>query len=249
MCAYLVSLSTITRMASYGWSVKRFFDLGNIVIKFIVTCFHGISGGLRYCTVSYFACILCLFCWQLRHCLIYVLTRCRMWENWQCCCKSCSVLLTPGCPSSGPSWCSLIHSSILLSGICSFPISIGNCLSSSLSILSVAFNFFTFADSKPSLLTLSMLWSNNFFHFIWSLCLLSASALPFSFPGVYTIVNLYCPNSSNHRTCHRLSCLVVVNCNRFLWSVRIVNCGAPSAYTLQVSNETTMARSFLSWTS
>ena len=153
-------------------------------------------------------------------------------------------MLTPGCPSSGPSWCSLIHSSILLSGICSFPISIGNYLPSSLSILSVVFNPFTFVDSKPSLLTLSMLWSNNSFDFMWSLRLLSASGLPFSFPGMYTILNLYCPNSSDHWTCRRLSCLVVVNCNRFLWSVKIVSCGASSAYTLQVSNKTTMARIF-----
>ena len=179
--------------------------------------------------------------------MIYVSTHCRMWRNWQCCCKSCSVLLTPGCLSSGPSWCSLIHSLILLSGICNFPVSIGNCLSSSLSILSVAFNSFTFADSKLSLLILSMLWSNNSFDFIWLLCLLSASALPFFFPGVYTILNFYCPNSSNHWTCRRLSCLVVVNCNMFLWSVKIVNYGAFLAYTFQVSNETTMAKSSLLW--
>jgi hypothetical protein len=51
---------------------------------------------------------------------------------------------------------------------------------------------------------------------------LRASALPLSFPGVYTILNLYYPKVSNHLTCRQFRVLVVVKLTRFLWSENIV---------------------------
>ncbi len=40
ICEYLVSLSIITSIESYLSLVARFVDLGNLIIKFIVTLSH-----------------------------------------------------------------------------------------------------------------------------------------------------------------------------------------------------------------
>jgi len=40
ICEYLISLSIITSIESYLSPVARFVDLGNLVIKFIVTSSH-----------------------------------------------------------------------------------------------------------------------------------------------------------------------------------------------------------------
>jgi len=40
ICEYLISLSIITSIESYLSSVAKFVDLGNLVMKFIVTSFH-----------------------------------------------------------------------------------------------------------------------------------------------------------------------------------------------------------------
>jgi len=40
ICKYLISLSIITSIESYLSSVAKFVDLGNLIIKFIVTSFH-----------------------------------------------------------------------------------------------------------------------------------------------------------------------------------------------------------------
>ncbi len=45
ICEYLVSLSTITSIESYLSPVAGSVDLGNLVIKFIVTSSHGDLGG------------------------------------------------------------------------------------------------------------------------------------------------------------------------------------------------------------
>ena len=54
--------------------------------------------------------------------------------------------------------------------------------------------------SDPSLLNLSN--AESVINLVPAmLCLrLRASALPLSFPSVYTILNLYCPSSSDYRT-------------------------------------------------
>ena len=54
---------------------------------------------------------------------------------------------------------------------------------------------------------------------IRSLRLLKVSALLLSFPGVYIILNLYCPRSSAYFIYRLLSVFVVVKLNKFLWSV------------------------------
>jgi len=45
ICEYLISLSIITSIESYLSLVARFVDLGNLIIKFIVTSFHGDLGN------------------------------------------------------------------------------------------------------------------------------------------------------------------------------------------------------------
>jgi hypothetical protein len=40
ICEYLVSLLIITSIESYLSPVAKFVDLGNLIIKFIVTSFH-----------------------------------------------------------------------------------------------------------------------------------------------------------------------------------------------------------------
>ena len=59
--------------------------------------------------------------------------------------------------------------------------------------------------------------------YIRSVLRLSTSALPLSFPRVYSILNLYYPKSSNYRTYLRFSCFVVIKLSRFLWSIYIVS--------------------------
>jgi hypothetical protein len=66
------------------------------------------------------------------------------------------------------------------------------------------------------------LWVFRIVDFVISLvlaisdCWLRASALLLSFPGVYTILNLYCPKVSNHLTCRRFRVLVVVKLTKLL---------------------------------
>lgn len=69
---------------------------------------------------------------------------------------------TPRCLCNGPLEYFLIQLSILLFGICSFSISMRNCFLLFLSMLSVTFIFFAFADSNLSLFILNMLWLNVF---------------------------------------------------------------------------------------
>ncbi len=142
-----------------------------------------------------------------------------------------------------------MHSSILSIDIWSFPFFTRNSFVLSLSIRKITFSSYLFVNNDSSLLTLSMLWLNDFFVFIWSFLLLSAFALPLSLPNVYCILNLYCSSRFDYRICLLLSYLVVVKCKRFLWFVRIVSFDNSSMYTLYNFKETTIASSFLSWIS
>ncbi len=45
ICEYLVSLLIITSIESYLSPVAKFVDLGNLIIKFIVTSSHDASGN------------------------------------------------------------------------------------------------------------------------------------------------------------------------------------------------------------
>ncbi len=40
ICKYLISLLIITSIELYLFPIARFVDLGNLIIKFIVTLFH-----------------------------------------------------------------------------------------------------------------------------------------------------------------------------------------------------------------
>ncbi len=40
ICKYLISLSIITSIKLYLFSIARFVNLDNLIIKFIVTLFH-----------------------------------------------------------------------------------------------------------------------------------------------------------------------------------------------------------------
>jgi len=40
ICEYLISLSIIINIESYLSSVAEFVDLGNLMMKFIITSFH-----------------------------------------------------------------------------------------------------------------------------------------------------------------------------------------------------------------
>jgi len=149
------------------------------------------------------------------------------------------------CLCSNSSWCSFMHSSILSIDIWSFSFFIGNSFVSSLSIRNVAFSSYLFANNDSFLLILSMLWLNNFFVFIWSLLLLSAFALSLSLLNIYCILNLYCSSYFNYRICLLLSCLIVMKCRRFLWSIRIVSFNNSFVYILHDFKKTTIANSFL----
>ena len=59
--------------------------------------------------------------------------------------------------------------------------------------------------------------------YIRSVLRLSISTLLLSFPRIYTILNLYYPSSSDHRTYLRFNYFVVVKFSRFLWSVYTVS--------------------------
>ncbi len=50
---YLVSLSTIVNILSNFTPHAEFFDIGNFVMKFIVTDSHGMSGASSYVISSY----------------------------------------------------------------------------------------------------------------------------------------------------------------------------------------------------
>ena len=74
---------------------------------------------------------------------------------------------------------------------------------------------------------------------------LRASARLLSFPRLYSILNLYCPNSSNYLTCLLLSAFIVVKLTRFLQLVYIVSSKQLSAYCLYCSKALTTASNSL----
>ncbi len=45
ICEYLISLSIITSIESYLSPIAKFVDLGNLIIKFIVTSSHNDSNN------------------------------------------------------------------------------------------------------------------------------------------------------------------------------------------------------------
>ena len=150
----------------YSSLIVASFDFDSLMIKFIVTLFHDDSDGVWYWILLYFACISCLFYWQLRHLLMYVSTCCLMLKNWQLHCKSCSVLLTSKWFLVNLLWCFLMHLLILFSNICSFSCIIEYSFLLSLMILNVAFNSCLFAESDSSSLILRMLCLNIFLIFM-----------------------------------------------------------------------------------
>ena len=153
-------------IALYSSLIVASFDFDSLMIKFIVTSSHDNFSDVWYWISLYFACISCLFCWQLRHLLMYILMCYLMLKNWQLYHKSCSVLLTFKWFLVDSLWCFLMHSSILFFSICSFSCTTEYFFLSSLMILNVVFNSCLFIKSDSSLLTLRMLYLNIFLIFI-----------------------------------------------------------------------------------
>ncbi len=150
-----------------------------------MTFFHDAFDDVWYWIFSYFLWILCLFFWQLKHFLMYVSTQRRIFENRQCCRKSCKVFDISKCSCNDSSWYFLIISLILFSSMISRFFFIKYCSFWSLSILSVAFISCTLADSESFLFILRMLLLINSFSFMWSFLRLKTFALSFSFSDVY----------------------------------------------------------------
>ena len=184
MWKYLISRSIMINIESYCFFVTESLDLDNLTIKFIVTSFQDDFDDFWYWISSYLACVVCLFCWQLRHLRIYVSILCLILRNEQFWRKNCSVLLTFECFFNESSWCFLIHSLIWSFDIWSFSFSIRNYFWSSLIIFRIAFNSCSFVDSDSFLLIFRMLWLNIFLIFIWSHFLFNAFVLSFFFSEV-----------------------------------------------------------------
>ena len=72
--AYFVNLSTITSIMSYVISVAPSLDLGNFVIKSIVTSSYSLSASSVNYRLPYFVCRDALFLWYESHFLIYSVT-------------------------------------------------------------------------------------------------------------------------------------------------------------------------------
>ena len=78
----------------------------------------------------------------------------------------------------------------------------------------------------------------------------SASALPFCFPGRYIILKLKRESVSAQRACLSISYLFVIKYSSALWSVRIRICkGRPSSSARHCSSARMMASISLSWIS
>ena len=103
----------------------------------------------------------------------------------------------------------------------SYPLRISSYYSGPL-IRSVVTNYYT-STRDPSSYSFKIVVAVTSLPYIRSVLRLSTSTLLLSFPRVYTILNLYYPSSSNHRTYLRFNCLVVVKLSRFLWSVYTVS--------------------------
>ena len=219
MWQYLIKRSIITSIASYVSSFVEFFDFESLMMKFMNTSSQGDLDEFIYWIYSYLAWMTCLFFWQLRHFFIYVSTLCLIFGNWQFCRKNCIVLTTSKWFCNDSLWCSLMYLSILSFDICNFSWTIENCSWSSRIILSVVLTSCRFANKVSSSLTLSMLWLNTSFEFIWSILRLKAFARSFSFLEVYLMMNLYCSRSFDHRICRRFNCLIIMNWSKFLWFV------------------------------
>ena len=228
MWQYLVKRSIITSIASYAFSFVEFFDFDNLMMKFMNISSQGDFDDIMYWISSYLTWVTCLFFWQLRHFLMYVLILCFIFENWQFCRKSCIVLITSKWFCNDSSWCFWMYSSILSFDICNFSWTIENCSWLFRIILSVVLTSQQFANKISLLLILNMLWSNISLDFMWCVRRLKAFTRSFSFFEIYWILNLYCSKSFDHRTCRRFNYLIIINYVKFLWFVLMISSSAPS---------------------
>ena len=70
---YFVSLSTTTKIELNIFFVIKFSDLGNFVIKFIITEFYSLINTLINLIYSYNKYLAVLFYWQTMQLLIYII--------------------------------------------------------------------------------------------------------------------------------------------------------------------------------
>ena len=136
---YLMNLFIIIDIKLYCIFMIEFFDLNNLMIKFIVISFHDDFDDFLCWISSYLTCVLCLFLWQLKHFLMYVSTCCLMLRNWHVCRKNYNVLNIFKWFCNNSSWCFLMISSILFFDICNFFL-IKNCFWSFFNTRTIALN-------------------------------------------------------------------------------------------------------------
>jgi len=114
---YLVSLSTIVNILLNFTPHAGFFDVGNFVMKFMVTDSHGAFSVSSCVTLSYLLSLWILFLQHKSHLMMYsVIWSLRLLILCLLCMRS-SVLLTSRCSSALSSWHTYI-SSLFVKGVC-----------------------------------------------------------------------------------------------------------------------------------
>ena len=112
---------------------------------------------------------------------------------------------------------------------------------------------FAFMQDTENFFRVSRVICWNFSHSSWafwglkSVICVSASALPFCFPGRGMMTKLNSESFSAHHTCCQVSFFVVIKCCRLLWSVKtLIEISENSSSGLQCSKHQMMANSSLS---
>ncbi len=158
---YLINLSTIVNILLNFTPHARFFDISNFVMKFIVTDSHGAFDAFSCVTSSYLLSLWILFLWHELHLMMYSVIQFLRSLILHLLCTRFSILLTSRCSLALLSWHTYISSSFV-KRVCF--------------TLYIAAKPFVRISLSSSLRIL--MWI--FFTFLWSDCLLKASASLFS---------------------------------------------------------------------
>jgi len=160
---YLISLSTIVNILSNFTPHAGFFNVGNFVMKFMVTDFHDTFSVFSHVTSSYLLSLWILFLQHELHLMMYSVIQFLRSLILHLLHMRSSVLLTSRCSLTLPSWHAHISSS---------------------SVKKVCFTLYVAVKPFVRIPLLSslriLMWI--FFTPSWSDCLLKASASPFSLP-------------------------------------------------------------------
>ena len=173
-----------------------------------MSSYSAISILIAYISL-YFKCVACLFFQQSAHFLIQLVIASLIPLKLQFLQISSIIFLISRYLYKGLSQCYLITSSY-----CSFSTSLeitNNQLSSIVGL------------NNPFLFSLSIAEYILILFPAKSFLLLRVSTYLFSFSSVYRILNLYYSNASNYRACRGVNSFIIVNCSRFLQSVKIIS--------------------------